>query len=142
MWLLFAILDALMAAISVILTKAGVKNVNPVLAFALESVLILIVSWSPVFFKGNQNEIGKIDKQTWLFLAGAGVATALSSLFKFRALKEGNAGAVTSIDRGSLVFVVMFATLFLKEKLTWQLIVGGILIIGGAVLIAAGQQEK
>jgi bacterial/archaeal transporter family protein len=59
MWLIFAILDALMAAVSVILTKAGIKNVPPILAFALQSVLILIVSWSPVFFKGSQNEIGR-----------------------------------------------------------------------------------
>jgi len=142
MWLIYAVLDALMAAVSVILTKAGVKNLNPVLAFAVEAVLILTLSWGTVLVKGNGHEISKIDKQTWLFLAGAGVATALSSLFKFAALKNGNAGAVTSIDRGSLVLVVIFATIFLKEKLTWQLVVGGILIIGGAVLIAAGRQDK
>ena len=141
MWLIFAILDALMAAISVTLTKAGLKNVNPFLAFALESILILTISWSAVFFTGGQSEIGKIDKKAWIFLACAGVATTLASLFQFRALKEGHAGGVSSIDRSSLVFTILFATLFLKEKLTWQLIVGGLLIVGGAVLIATVKQE-
>ena len=142
MWLIYAVLDALMAAISVTLTKAGVKNLNPVLAFALEAVLILTISWSAVFIKGGQSEISKIDKQTWLFLAGAGVATTLASLFQFGALKNGHAGAVSSIDRSSLVLTILFATLFLKEKLTWQLVVGGILIVSGAVLIALSKQDK
>src|SRR5690242_7127676 len=141
MWLIFAILDALMAAISITLTKDGLKNVNPFLAFALESVLILTISWSTVFFMGGQSEIGKIDKKAWIFLACAGVATTLASLFQFRALKEGHAGAVSSIDRSSLVLTILFATLFLKEKLNWQLIVGGVLIVGGAILIATGKQE-
>ena len=140
MWLIFAILDALMAAISVTLTKAGLKNVNPFLAFALESVLILTISWSTVFFTGGQSEIAKIDKKAWIFLACAGVATCLASLFQFRALKDGPAGAVSSIDRSSLVFTILFATLFLKEKLSWQLVVGGLLIVGGAVLIATAKQ--
>jgi transporter family protein len=142
MWLIFALLDALMAAISITLTKAGLKNVNPFLAFALESILILTISWSAVFFQGGQSEIGKIDKRAWIFLGCAGVATTLASLFQFRALKDGHAGAVSSIDRSSLVLTILFATLFLKEKLTWQLVVGGILIVGGAVLIATGKQEN
>lgn len=142
MWLIYALLDALMAAISIVLTKAGVKNVHPILAFAIQSVLILSISWGAVLYKGTGEEIGKIDRQTWLFLAGAGVATVLSSLFKFSALKLGNAGAVTSIDRGSLVLVVVFATIFLKEKLTWQLVTGAVLIVAGAVLIALGQEDK
>ncbi len=141
MWLIFAILNALMAAISITLTKAGLKNVHPVLAFALESILILTISWSTVFFIGAGSEIGKIDKKAWLFLACAGVATTLASLFQFRALKEGPAGAVASIDRSSLVLTILFATLFLKEKLNWQLVIGGILIVGGAILIATGKQE-
>lgn len=141
MWLIFAILDALMAAISITLTKAGVKNVNPVLAFALESILILTISWSAVFFKGGQSEISKIDKNTWIFLGCAGVATTLASLFQFGALKNGHAGAVSSIDRSSLVITIILATVFLKERLTWQLVVGGILIVGGAILIATGKQE-
>lgn len=141
MWLIFALLDALMAAISVTLTKAGVKNVNPTLAFALQSILILTISWSTVFVTKAQAEVFKIDKQTWIFLACAGVATCCASLFQFRALKDGPAGAVSSIDRSSLVITIILATVFLKEKLTWQLVVGGILIVGGAILIATGKQE-
>ncbi len=141
MWLIFALLDALMAAISVTLTKAGLKNVNPVLAFAIQSILILTISWSTVFFQKAQSDVLKIDKQAWIFIGCAGVATCLASLFQFRALKEGHAGAVSSIDRSSLVLTILFATLFLKEKLTWQLVVGGLLIVGGAILIATGKQE-
>lgn len=142
MWLIYAVLDALMAAVSITLTKAGVRNVHPVLALAIQSVLILSLAWGGVLYNGNQTEISKLDKNSWLFLAGAGVATTLASFFKFYALKNGHTGAVTSIDRSSLVFTILFATLFLKEKLTWQLVVGGALIIGGAVIIATAKEHK
>ena len=140
MWLIFAILDALMSGISVTLSKAGLKNINPTLAFAIQSILILVISWSAVFVQKEQSGLVKMDKNTWIFIACAGVATCLASLFQFRALKDGNVGAVTSIDRSSLVFAVVLATIFLKEKISWQLIVGAVLIIGGAVLIATNKQ--
>ena len=140
MWLVFALLAALSAAIGVTLSKAGIKNLDPSLAFAIQSVLIIIVSWSVVGFQKNVHEVGDIDRKTWLYLIGAGVITAVSSLLTFRALKLGNASVISPIERVSLVFAVILAAVFLKEKLTWQIILGAALMTAGAVVIALSKK--
>lgn len=135
MWILFALLGALMAAVAVVLSKAGLKDINSSLAFAIESVMILAIAWIAAFWQKEGVELGDIDRKTWLFLISAGTATTLSSLFTFQALKLGDAALVTSIERVSLVFAVAMAAYFLKEELNWKIVVGALLILGGAVMI-------
>ena len=141
MWFVFALLGAVMAAISVTFSKVGLEKINPALAFAVEAVLILVISWSVVFFQHSAGEMGKMDKRAWLFLLGAGVATTLSSLFQFTALKQGHVAAVSSIDRSAIIFTVVLAAIFLKEKITWQSVVGALLIVAGAAFISIGRQS-
>lgn len=136
MWLVFALLAALMAAIAVVLSKAGIKDLDSSVGFAIQSVCIIVIAWVVVAVQKNTNAIMDIDKKTWLFLTGAGIATAISSLLTFRALKLGDASVVSPIERVSLVFAVILSAVFLKEKLSWQIIVGATLMCGGAVLIA------
>lgn len=135
MWVIFSLLAALSAAVAITLSKAGVKKVDPHLAFAIQSVLILIVSWSVVFYQKRITEVTDIDKRAWIFLITAGIVTCLASLFQFSALKRGDASMVSSLERMSLVFAIIFAVLFLKEELNWKVIVGAVLMIGGAVMI-------
>lgn len=136
MWILFACLAAVSAAVVVTLSKAGIKNVDSSLAFAIQSVLIFIVSWSVVIFQGNLPDVTRIEKRVWIYLIIAGVVTCLSSLFSFRALKLGNASQVSPITNTSLLFAVILAAVFLKEKVSWQVVVGAILMGAGAVMIA------
>ena len=140
MWIVFALLAAFMAGIAVVLSKAGLKDVDSTLAFAVQSILILIVSWTAAFWQKNASSVTEIDKRTWLFLIAAGIATTLSSLFTFRALKMGEAALVSSLERSSLVFAIVLAALFLQEQLNWKIILGAALIIGGAVLIGISRQ--
>ncbi|MBC7892817.1 MAG: EamA family transporter [Sphingobacteriaceae bacterium] len=139
MWIVFALLAALSAAVVVTLSKAGLKNVEPSLAFAVQSVLILIVAWSAVVVEGLLPNVARIERKAWIYLIIAGVVTCVSSLLSFRALKLGDASRVSSLERLSLVFAIVFAAVFLKEKLTWQVIVGGAVMVAGAVLIAVGR---
>ncbi|WP_373512159.1 EamA family transporter [Persicitalea sp.] len=141
MWIVFALLAALAAGAAVVLSKAGIKNMDSSLAFAVQSVLILLISWSVVLWQKQSAGLADLDKRTWLFLIGAGIATTLSSLLSFKALKLGDASLVTSLERLSLVFAVGFAVYFLKEKLNWQVVVGILLMIGGAVLISYSQSS-
>jgi transporter family protein len=136
MWIVFSLLAALSAAIVVTLSKAGVKNMDSSLAFAVQSVLILLVSWSVVAFQGNLGDVARIDRRTWIYLLVAGVITCLSSLFTFRALKLGDASRVSPLERISLVFAIVFAVIFLKERVSWQVILGAVLMAVGALLIA------
>ena len=135
MWIVFSLLGALSAAIVVTLSKAGVKNTDSSVAFAVQSVLILLVSWGVVAYQGNLGEVAKIDRRTWIFLVVAGVITCLSSLFTFQALKLGDASRVSPLERISLVFAIVFAVIFLKERINWQVILGALLMAAGAFII-------
>jgi uncharacterized membrane protein len=88
-WVVFALLAAVVSATVVTLSKAGIKNVPSSLAFAIEAVLIIVVSWGTVLWQGLLPEIGKIDRKSWIFLLTAGVLTGTSSLLTFRALSLG-----------------------------------------------------
>jgi transporter family protein len=142
MWILWASLAAISAALVTVLTKAGLKNVDSSLAFALQSILIFTITWSVVAWQGTFSGIKEMDSKTWILLALAGVATSLSTLFSFKALSMGEASYVTTIERSSLVIAILLSVLFLKEKITWQLIVGALLIISGAIIIAFSQPSK
>ena len=139
MWIVFALLAAIVSATVVTLSKAGVKNVPPSLAFAIQAVLIIAVSWGVVLWEGLLPEISKIDRKSWLFLAAAGVLAATSSLLTFRALSLGDASRVSPLTNTALVFSVVLAAIFLKEKLTWQIILGAALMVGGAIVIATSK---
>ena len=140
MWIVFALSAALAAATVVTLSKVGVKDVDSSLAFAIQSVLILIVSWSVVIGQGHLPDVMRIERRTWIFLIIAGVITCLSSLLSFRALKLGNASQVSPLTNFSLVFAVIMAGVFLKEKLSWQVIAGALLMAIGALTIALARE--
>ncbi len=142
MWIVFALLAALSAAAVVTLSKAGIKNVPPSLAFAIQSVLIIVVAWSAVAWQKLWPEIEHIDRKSWGFLLAAGVLTAISSLLSFRALSLGDASRVSPLTNVALVFSVALAAVFLKEKLTWQVLSGAVLMAGGALLIATAKPAK
>lgn len=142
MWIILALAGAILAGVAVVLTKAGLKNVDPVLAFAIQSIFILVISWAVALFQKQIPGISTIDKKNWWFLIFAGVATCLSSIFTFLALKIGEASLTSALERLSLVFSVILAVMFLKEKLNWQVIVGMVLMIGGAVLIGISRKTS
>lgn len=140
MWIVFALLAAVSAAIVTVLSKAGLKNIDSSLAFAIQSVMILIVSWSVVLAQKNTAQLTQVSNKAWWFLIIAGIVTALSSLFTFRALKLGDASAVNPLERLSLIFAIILSAVFLKEKITWQIIVGACLMAGGALIIALSKK--
>jgi transporter family protein len=140
MWILFALLAAVCAAVVTVLSKAGVKNVDSSLVFAIQAVLIILVSWGVVVVQGSVPQVKTIDGRTWIYIIIAGVVTAISSLLTFRALKLGDASQVNPLERLSLVFAILFAAFFLKEKITWQIIIGAVLMAAGALVIAMAKK--
>ncbi len=134
-WYFFAFLSAIFAAAVAILGKIGVANIHSNLATAIRTVVILVFAWGIVFAQGLQKQIGTIPKHTMLFLLLSGVATGLSWLFYFRALQLGSASQVAPIDKFSLVLTIIFALLFLKEKITFSVVIGVILITIGMLFI-------
>lgn len=140
MWIVFALLAAVASAIVVTLTKAGVKNVDSNLAFAVQALMILLVSWGVIIGQGKLPDLASIDRRSWAFLLIAGVVTCGSSLLSFRALKLGNASQVSPLTNLTLVFAVILAGVFLKEKISWQVIAGTALMTIGAIVIALSRE--
>ena len=136
MWIVFSLLAAVSAAAVVTLTKAGLKNVDSNVAFAIQSVLIFIVAWAVIWWEGKVSELSAVESSAWVYLIVAGIITCLSSLFTFAALKLGDASRVSPLGTISLAFSIMFAVLFLKERVGWQTLTGAALMIAGALFIA------
>ncbi len=140
MWAVYALLAALAGAVMATLTKAGLKEVDSNVGLAIQSVLILLIAWGTVAFQGNLGQLGELDRRSWTYLLLAGVVTGVSSLFLYRALKLGSASRVVPLDRLSLVFAILLGWMFLKEKVGWQVLVGGGLMAVGALIIASASE--
>jgi transporter family protein len=137
MWLIYAFLSAITAALVAIFAKLGLRGIDSTLATTIRSIIVavflVIVSF---FLKKFQNfSLDSFSSKDWLLIILAGIAGALSWLFYFFALKTGLATKVVVIDRLSLVFVIILAAIFLSEKLGWRSVIGAILMIAGALII-------
>jgi transporter family protein len=136
MWVIYALLSAVFAALTSILAKIGIQNINSNLAVAIRTVVVLIMAWAIVFFTGKHNNIVNISQKNMVFLILSGLATGLSWLFYYKALQMGEASKVIPIDKFSLVIGMVLAFIVLKETMTIKTIIGGALItIGTFVLI-------
>lgn len=135
MWVLFAILSAVFAALTSILAKIGISGVNSNLATAIRTVVVVFMAWGIVFITNTQSGIGDISRKSWLFLILSGLATGASWLFYYRALQMGDASKVASIDKLSVVITLILAFIFLNEQLTLKSILGCLLIVVGSLLM-------
>lgn len=89
MWLLFAVLSAVFAALTSILAKVGIEGVNSNLATAIRTLVVVAMSWGMVFLTNAQTGISQIGKKSWLFLILSGLATGASWLCYYKALQTG-----------------------------------------------------
>ena len=135
MWLLFAILSAVFAALTSILAKVGIENVNSNLATAIRTAVVLIMSWGMVFLTHAQSGLPEISKKRWIFLILSGLATGVSWLCYYRALQLGEASKVVPIDKLSVVITLILAFIFLHEEFTAKSLIGCILIGAGTLIM-------
>jgi bacterial/archaeal transporter family protein len=135
-WIYWSLLSALFAGATAVLAKVGVAGINSNLATAIRTSVILVFTWAIAYATSQPGAVGTLTSRTWLFLVLSGLATGLSWLCYFRALQLGEASRVAPIDKLSVAFVILFAALFLGEKLTWVRGAGGLLIVAGAVVLA------
>ena len=138
MWRVYALLSALFAALTSILAKIDIEDVNSHLATALRTVVVLFMAWGMVLVTGTQDGITAISKKSWLFIILSGLATGASWLFYYRALQLGEASRVAPIDKLSVVLTMVLAFVFLGEAPTLKTVVGGLLIAAGTLVIAIG----
>ena len=135
MWIVFAILSAVFAALTSILAKVGIDGVDSNLATALRTVVVIIMAWGMVFLTHAQSGLSEISRKSWLFLILSGVATGASWLCYYKALQMGEVSKVVPIDKLSVVITMILAFIFLHEDFTAKSLIGCILIGAGTLLM-------
>ena len=137
MWFWYAIFSAVFASLVAIFGKLGLKGVDTTLATTVRAVImagfLLITSLFLRKFEGFS--LTSFTGRDWIFIILSALAGALSWIFYFSALKEGKASSVATIDRLSIVFVIIFAAFFLGEEFGVKSLSGAFLIVAGAILI-------
>ena len=135
MWLLFAVLSAVFAALTTILAKIGIEGVNSNLATAIRTMVVVAMAWGMVFLTHAQSGLAEISKKSWLFLVLSGVATGASWLCYYRALQLGDASKVVPVDKLSVVLTLILAFVFLHEQFTVKSMIGCILLAAGTLVM-------
>lgn len=134
-WFAWALLSAVFSGLTAVLAKVGVRDIDSNLATAIRTVVVLTFSWCIVFVRGVQ-PLSRVPGRSYLFLILSGLATGMAWLCYFRALQIGEASKVAPIDKLSAVFAMMLASMVLGEHLSWRHLVGGALIVAGALILA------
>lgn len=135
MWLIFAILSAVFAALTSILAKIGIDGVNSNLATAIRTFVVLLMSWGMVFLTHSQSGLGDISRKSWIFLILSGLATGASWLCYYKALQVGEASKVVPVDKMSVVITLILAFVFLHEQFTTRSLIGCVLIGAGTLIM-------
>ncbi|MEQ9720365.1 EamA family transporter [Yersinia alsatica] len=139
-WLIYALLSALTASLVAIFGKIGLQHLDANTATAVRAVVMALFLVGVVLVQGKFNLVGAVlaDKKALLFIVLSGVAGALSWLFYFMAIKNGNVSQVAPIDKLSVVFAVILAFILFGEKVSLVAGLGVALITTGALMVALG----
>ena len=133
MWKYYALLSAVFAALTAILAKVGVRDIDSNLATAIRTTVILAITWGVVFATGIGGKLRELTGHNLLFLVLSGIATGLSWLFYFKALQTGDASRVAPIDKLS-VAITIFLGIAVGSKLSADQFLSlqtlGILVLG------------
>lgn len=135
MWMVFALLSAVFAALTSILAKIGIEGVNSNLATAIRTVVVVFLAWGMVFLTDAQGGIVAISRKSWIFLILSGLGTGASWLCYYKALQIGEASKVVPVDKLSVVITLALAFVFLHEKITVKSALGCVFIGVGTLLM-------
>jgi transporter family protein len=134
-WKVFAVASAVFAALTAIFGKVGVAQMSSDLATFVRTVVILMLTALVITFRSEWQRPDGLSRWGVVSLALSGLATGLSWLCYYRALQLAPASRIAPIDKLSVVFVVVFAALFLNEPLTWKVGLGAVFVTLGAVIM-------
>jgi hypothetical protein len=135
MWLIYALLSAVFAALTSILAKIGIEGVNSNLATAIRTLVVVALAWVMVFLTQQGSGLAHISKKSWLFLILSGLATGFSWLCYYKALQMGVVSKVVAVDKISIVLTFILAVCLLHEAFTLKSLIGIALIAIGTLVM-------
>lgn len=135
-WFIYAILSAIFAAMTSILAKYGISNVESNLATAIRTCFVLIMAWIIVFAEKKQAQVKHIDRRELFFIVLSGLATGGSWLSYYYAIQKGDLSVVVPIDKLSILVSIAFSFVVFKEKLSKKAGIGLLLMVVGTLFMA------
>ena len=135
-WMLYAVLSAIFAALTSILATVGISGVESNLATAIRTCVVLLMAWIIVFAQGKHKKLKTLDKKELVFISLSGVATGASWLCYYYAIQNGIVSVVVPIDKMSILIAVAFSYFVFKERLTKKSVLGLILMTVATLLMA------
>ena len=135
-WMIYAVLSAVFAALTSILAKVGISGVDSNLGTAIRTGVVLLLAWAIVLARGKHKQIRTLDQKEMLFIVFSGIATGASWLCYYYAIGHGLVSVVVPIDKLSLIVTVVFSYFIFKEKLSKKAFLGLCLMIAGTLLMA------
>ena len=135
-WMIYAVLSAVFAALTSILSKVGISGVESNLGTAIRTSVVLAMAWCIVFARGKHKELKKLDKKEVLFVLLSGIGTGASWLCYYYAIAHGLVSVVVPIDKLSVLVTVVFSYIVFREKLSKKAIFGLLMMITGTLLMA------
>jgi bacterial/archaeal transporter family protein len=133
-WTAYALLGAVAAGVTAVLSKIGVAGIPSNLAVLIRTGVVILIAAAIVVARGEHTALKDVKASAWLALVVSGAATGVSWLAYFKALQLAPASSVAPVDKLSLAVTVVLAALFLGEVLTWRTAVGVVLMIAGAII--------
>ena len=135
-WFTYALLSAFFAALTAILGKLGVSEINSNMATFIRTLVIIIMIGTILTVQNSWEPLSRLSLRGVIMLSLSAMATGLSWLCYYRALQLGKASQVAPVDKLSVVFVILISMIFLREAVTWKIAINGLLITAGAVVLA------
>lgn len=140
LWLFYAGLSAVAAALVSIFGKIGLQGLDANTATTVRSVVMALFLIGVMIIQRNFSHLGEVlsNRRALLYIILSGTAGALSWLFYFVALKYGRVSQVAPVDKLSVVWAAVLAVVFLGESLSPLGLSGILLITAGVVCVAFG----
>ncbi len=134
-WLPYAVGSAVFAALTSIFGKVGIVGVESNFGTALRTGVVLLMAWLMIPLTNKGGALRAVPRNELGFICLSGIATGASWLCFYKALQGGPAGAVSAVDKCSILFTVLFSRLFFGERLTKTGTVGLIAMMLGTLTL-------
>lgn len=134
-FIIYASLAAIFSALTSILAKIGISNVESNLGTAIRTFFVLLMAFIIVISKGKLSQVKTINKREFIFICLSGIATGASWLCYYYAIQKGIVSVVVPIDKLSILVSISLSYIIFKENLTKKSLLGLSLIVIGTLLM-------
>ena len=135
-WVIYAFLSMFFAGFTAVIAKQGMVGISSELGLTVRTLFVVVFVLLFAVWAVSPAEFSGLRKDNYVWLGASGIATALSWVFYYKALKVGDVATVALIDKGSVLVAILLAWLILKEAITLRTLFGAGLVVLGLLVIA------